>query len=70
MPLSVQNRWIMDYETKILNVIPYLLSTLNEIFNITLKCDLDLTIFVRILEVSPQFMHTTVHVVTALIVHI
>ena len=39
MPPSVQNWRIMDYETKILNTIPYILSTSDKIFNITLKCE-------------------------------
>ena len=60
----------MDYEAKILNVIPYISSTSDKIFNITLKCELDMTIFDQMLEVSPQFRHNTAHVVTALIVHI
>ena len=43
----------MDLDTKILNVIPYTSS--DKIFNLILKFELDLTIFVQILEVSPQF---------------
>ena len=58
----------MDLDTKNLNVMHYTSS--GKIFNVTLKCELDLTIFVQILEVSPQFQHNTVHIVTALIVHI
>ena len=60
----------MDYGTKILNVMPYISSTSDDIYDITLKCELDLTTFVLILEVSTQFRHNTVHIVTALIVHI
>ena len=45
----------MDYETKILNVIPYTSWPSDKITNITLKYELDLTIFVQILEVVPQF---------------
>ena len=45
MHISVQNRRRMDYETKIFNVIPYI-STSDTISNITLKWELDLTIFV------------------------
>ena len=41
----------MESETKVLNVIPY--TSLDKIFNITLKCELDLIIFFQILEVSP-----------------
>ena len=40
----------MDLETKILNVIPY--TSLDKIFNLTLKFESDHTIFVQILEVS------------------
>ena len=39
MRLYVQNWRIMDYETKILNAIHYVLSTSDKIFNITLKCE-------------------------------
>ena len=60
----------MDYEITILDVKLYISSTSDKISNITLKCELDLTIFVQILEVSPQFQHNTVHIVNALIVHI
>ena len=42
----------MDYESKFLNVIPCTSSTFDRIFNITLECELDLTIIVQILEVS------------------
>ena len=45
MPLHVLNWWIMDYETKIINAIPYISSTSDKMFNITLKCELDLTKF-------------------------
>ena len=48
MPISVQN----------------LLSTSDTMFNIILKCELDLTIFVQILEITPQYLHHTVHFVT------
>ena len=58
----------MDLDTKILNVIPY--TSLDKIFNLTLIFELDLTIFVQIFEVYSQFQHNTVHIVTALIVHI
>ena len=58
----------MDIEKKILKVIPYISS--HKIFGATLKCELELTIFVQILEVSPQLQHNTVHIGTALIVHI
>ena len=58
----------MDLDTTILNVMHYTLS--GKIFNVTLKCELDLTIFVQILEVSPQFQHNTVHIVTAPLVYI
>ena len=68
--LYVQNWRIIDYVAKILNVIPYISSTSDKISNITLKCELDLTISVQIFEVSPQFQHKSVHIVTALIVHI
>ena len=44
----------MDYETTIFSVIPYILSISDKISNIILKCELDLTIFVQILEVFPQ----------------
>ena len=68
MHLSVLNWRIMDYETKISNGIPYIPSASDNITNISLRCELDLTMFVRVLEVSPQFRHNTVHIVTALIV--
>ena len=58
----------MDLETKILNVIHCCSS--DKIFNITLKWDLDLTILVQRLEISPQFQHNNVHILTALIIHI
>ena len=51
-------------------VISYISSISDKIFNITLKCELDLIIFVQILQVSPQFLPHNVHIVTALIVHI
>ena len=54
----------MDLDTKILNVITYTSS--DKISNLTLIFELDLTIFVQILEVFPQFQHNTVHIVTAL----
>ena len=57
----------MDLNTKSLNVIPYISS--DTIFNLTLNCELDLIILVQTLEVSPH-QHNTVHIVTALIVHI
>ena len=60
MYLFVQYWRILDLYTKILNVIPYTLW--DKIFNLTLKFELDLTIFVQILEVSPQFQHNTVHI--------
>ena len=65
--LSVKNWTIVDKGTKILNSIPYISSTSDKISKITLKCELDLTIFVQILEVSSQFRNNTVHIVTALI---
>ena len=71
MHLSLQYRRIIDLGTKSLNVIPNISS--DTIFNITLNSELDLTIFVQILEDSPQFQHktSTVHkFATALIVHI
>ena len=37
----------MEYETKILDVILYICSTLDKIFNRTLKCELDLTILFK-----------------------
>ena len=49
MHLSVQNWGILDYETTILNVIPLIASTSDTISIITLKCELDLTIFVQTL---------------------
>ena len=49
--LSVQYSRIMDYKTTILNAMPYTSSTADKIFNITLQCELDVTIFVQILEV-------------------
>ena len=58
----------MDFDTKILNVMHYTLS--DTIFDLTLKCELDLTIFVQIFEISPQFQHNTVHIVATLIAHI
>ena len=58
----------MDLDTNILNVMHY--NSSDKIFNLILKFELDLTIFVQVLEVSPQFQHTTAHMVTALIVHI
>ena len=54
----------MDY------VILYISSTSDQITGITVKCELDMTILVQILEVSLQHLHNTVHIVTALIVHI
>ena len=54
---------------KLLNVIHYISSTSDKISN-SLKCELDPTIFVQMLEVSPQARHNTLHVVTALIVHV
>ena len=68
MHIFVQYWRIIDIDTKILKVIPCTSS--DKIFNLTLKFKLDLTIFVQILEVSPQFQRNTVHIVTALIVHI
>ena len=70
MHLSVQSWRIVDYETKILNVIPYISSTSDKIYNITLNCELDLIIFGQILEITVQFQHSTVLIVNALIVHI
>ena len=58
----------MDYETSILCF--QIFNPIGKTFNIILKCELDLIIFVQILEVSPQFRHNTVHIVTALTVHI
>ena len=49
MHLSVQNWRIVDYETTLLNVIPYISSTSDTISNITLACEVDPTIFVQIL---------------------
>ena len=66
MHLFVQYWRILDFYTKIWNVIPY--TWWDKIFNLTLKFELDLTIFVQILKVSPQFQHNTVHIVTALII--
>ena len=51
MHFSLPNWRIIDYESKNLNCYTYTSSTSDEIFNITLKCELDLTIFVKILEV-------------------
>ena len=70
MHLSVQNWKVVDYETTILNATPYISSTSDKIFDITLECDLDLTMFGLIFEVFPQYRHMTVHNVTALITHI
>ena len=67
MHIFVQYLRILDLDTKILNVIP---DTSDKIFNLTIKFELDLTIFVQISEVSPQVQHNTVHIVTALITHI
>ena len=39
----------MDYETEISNVIFYISSTSDKISNITLKCELELTMFDQIL---------------------
>ena len=48
MPLSVQNWRIMNYEREIFNAIPYISSTSDKVFYITLKSELDLTIIVQI----------------------
>ena len=47
----------MDYETEISNVIFYISSTSDKISNITLKCELELTMFDQILEIAPQFRY-------------
>ena len=40
------------------------------IFDIVLKFELNLTIFVQILNIDPTFLHNTLHIVSALNVHI
>ena len=66
--IFVQYWRIIDLNGKPLNTIPYTSS--DKIFKITLKFDLDLTMFVQVFEVSTQFYYNTVHIVTALIGHI
>ena len=59
----------MDYETCLkCYTLPFIQS--DKLPYITLKYELDLIIYAQILEVIPQSRHNTVHIVTALIVHI
>ena len=63
MPNPVQSwRIVKDYGLKDKTFNYYILysSTSGTSFNITLICVFDLTDFVQILEISPQFLHDTV----------
>ena len=55
MHLFAQNWRIMDVEKKNFKIIPYTSS--DKMFNIALKFEFVLTIFVIILGVSPQYQH-------------